>query len=118
MKMLTLPLTVIQVRAAELKSRLEKISDQRLTVELLDLPSKAGGGSLPQLELPSQCLGVRADTMAANAIERWMRNHTPPIIGRIEDERFIMDPRTLQEEELDIIEKAFKEMLTDSNRTR
>ena len=118
LKMLTLPLTVIQVRAAELKSRLEKISDQRLTVELLDLPSKAGGGSLPQLELPSQCLGVRADTMAANAIERWMRNHTPPIIGRIEDERFIMDPRTLQEEELDIIEKAFKEMLTDSNRTR
>jgi hypothetical protein len=38
---------------------------------------------------------------------------TPPIIGRIENDRFIMDPRTLQEEELDIIEKAFADMLAD-----
>ena len=113
LRMLTLPLAVIQGRAAELKSRLEGVSGGRLTVALLDLSSKAGGGSLPLLDLPSRCLGVSVNGTAANAVERWMRNNTPPIIGRIENDRFIMDPRTLQEEELDIIEKAFADMLAD-----
>ena len=113
LRMLTLPLAVIQGRAAELKSRLEGVSGGRLTVALLDLSSKAGGGSLPLLDLPSRCLGVSVNGTAANAVERWMRNNTPPIIGRIENDRFIIDPRTLQEEELDIIEKAFADMLAD-----
>jgi L-seryl-tRNA(Ser) seleniumtransferase len=112
LRMLTLPLTVIQGRAAELKSRLERLPGRRLTVELLDSASKAGGGSLPLLNLPSRCLGVTVDEMSTNAVELWMRSHTPPIIGRIEDDRFVMDPRTLQEEELDIIETAFADMLT------
>jgi L-seryl-tRNA(Ser) seleniumtransferase len=109
--MLTLPLAVIHGRAAELKSRLERVADERLTVELLDFSSKAGGGSLPMLDLPSRCLGVSVAGTSVNAVERWMRNSDPPIIGRIENDRFIMDPRTLQEDELDIIEKAFAAML-------
>jgi len=118
LRMLTLPLTVIQGRAADLKSRLEQVSGGRLTVELLDFSSKAGGGSLPLLDLPSRCLGVTVDGTSTNTVEQWMRNHTPPIIGRIENDRFIMDPRTLQEEELDIIEKAFADMLADGSQRR
>jgi L-seryl-tRNA(Ser) seleniumtransferase len=47
-----------------------------------------------------------------------MRNSNPPIIGRIENDRFIVDPRTLQEEELDIIEKAFADMLAEDAQRR
>lgn len=118
LRMLTLPLTVIQGRAADLKSRLEGLPGGRITVELLDFSSKAGGGSLPLLDLPSRCLGVTVDGRSANAIELWMRSSTPPIIGRIENDRFVMDPRTLQEEEPDIIEKAFAEMLADGSKRK
>jgi L-seryl-tRNA(Ser) seleniumtransferase len=111
LRMLMLPLTAIHGRAAELKSRLERLPGERLKVELLDISSKAGGGSLPMLDLPSRCLGVTVDGTSVNAVERWMRNSNPPIIGRIENDRFIVDPRTLQEEELDIIEKAFADIL-------
>jgi L-seryl-tRNA(Ser) seleniumtransferase len=111
LRMLTLPPSVIRGRATDLKARLDRLAGGRLTVELLEMSSKAGGGSLPLLNLPSHCLGVTVGNMSANAVEGWMRNHTPPIIGRIENDRFIMDPRTLQEEELDIIEKAFADML-------
>jgi L-seryl-tRNA(Ser) seleniumtransferase len=113
LKMLTLPLKVIRGRAAELESRLDRTAGGRLTVELLDFSSKAGGGSLPLLDLPSCCLGIRVDGKSANAVELWLRNYTPPIIGRIENDLFIMDPRTLQEDELEIIEKAFADMLAD-----
>ena len=111
LRMLTLPLAVIHGRAAELKSRLERVPGEGLKVEMLDISSKAGGGSLPMLDLPSRCLGITVGGMSVNAVERWLRNSNPPIIGRIENDRFIVDPRTLQEEELDIIEKAFADML-------
>ena len=118
LRMLTLPLALIEARAADLKSRLERISGGRVGVELMDLCSKAGGGSLPLLNLPSRCIGVIVKEMSANGIELWMRRHTPPIIGRIENDRFIMDPRTLQEEELELIEKAFADMLADDSTKR
>jgi L-seryl-tRNA(Ser) seleniumtransferase len=118
LRMLTLPLTVIQGRAAELKARLERVPGERLKVALLDVSSKAGGGSLPMLDLPSRCLGITVDGASANTVESWMRNSNPPIIGRIENDRFIVDPRTLQEEELDIIEKAFADMLAVGNNGR
>jgi L-seryl-tRNA(Ser) seleniumtransferase len=118
LRMLTMPLAAIRARAAELKSRLERASGKGLTVELLDYSSKAGGGSLPMLDLPSRCLGVAVEGTSANAVERWMRKNNPPIIGRIENNRFIMDPRTLQEEELDMIEKAFADMLAASTHGR
>jgi L-seryl-tRNA(Ser) seleniumtransferase len=113
LRMLTLPLAAIQGRAADLQSRLERVSGGRITVDSMDLPSKAGGGSLPLLNLPSRCLGATVTGISANSVELWMRNNSPPIIGRIENDRFIMDPRTLQDEELEIIEKAFADMLAD-----
>ncbi len=114
LRMLTLPLSVIQGRAAELKARLDGLGDNRLSVDPMDLASKAGGGSLPLLNLPSRCLGIRLADRSANALEAWLRNHTPPIIGRIENDRFIIDPRTLQEEELEMIETAFAALLSES----
>jgi L-seryl-tRNA(Ser) seleniumtransferase len=37
-----------------------------------------------------------------------MRSNDPPIIGRIEDDLFVMDPRTIQEDEFTTIETAFE----------
>jgi L-seryl-tRNA(Ser) seleniumtransferase len=94
-----------------LKSRLESIDKDRIAAVLLACNSRAGGGSLPLLNLPSRCVGIRINGISANAIERWLRNATPPVIGRIENDQFIMDPRTLQEEDMDIVEKGFRQML-------
>ena len=40
-----------------------------------------------------------------------MREITPPIIGRIENDFFMMDVRTIQEKELDVITEAFEQLL-------
>ncbi len=66
---------------------------------------------MPLLDLPSKCLGVRIQGMSANEVERNMRHNTPPIIGRIEDELFSMDLRTIQEDEFIVIETAFRNIL-------
>jgi len=40
-----------------------------------------------------------------------MRSHTPAIIGRIDNDRFVMDPRTLQQGDDEVIASALKTIL-------
>ena len=113
LRMLTLPYDDIAKQAARLGNMLQNINDARLSIKLVDLSSRAGGGALPLLDLPSKCVGVKVEGMSVNAVERYMRNNMPPIIGRIEDDLFIIDLRTIQEDELQFIESAFSNMLGD-----
>ncbi len=66
---------------------------------------------LPLQELPSKCIGIKIKGISANAIEKYMRENTPPIIGRIEEDFFIMDLRTIREDEFSFIEDAFEKIL-------
>ncbi len=114
LRMITESVENIAKRAGSLKKMLEKVDRSRLKIDLLDLSSRAGGGSLPLLELPSKCLGIIVDGISANTIESKLRSNSPPIIGRIEEDYYIIDPRTVQDEELAIIENAFDHLLNKS----
>jgi L-seryl-tRNA(Ser) seleniumtransferase len=98
-------------RAERLADDLNAIGEPRLEICRLERSSKAGGGAMPLLELPSICLGIKVQGMSANKLEKNLRLNSPPIIGRIEDDRFIMDPRTLLEADLPIIRTAFEKLL-------
>jgi L-seryl-tRNA(Ser) seleniumtransferase len=108
LRMMLMPLDAIASLAERLRTALEAACGDRLHIALLDRTSRAGGGSLPLLRLPTRCVGVRAAGMSASRVERAMRGYCPPIVGRIEDDLFVMDPRTLQEEEIDMIVAAFE----------
>jgi len=111
LRLMTLPLDHIESNAKTLFGMLENIGDQRLSVDLIDIFSRPGGGSLPLLKLPSKGVGVKVEEISVNAVEKQMRNNECPIIGRIEEDLFIMDLRTILDDELQLIENAFKHML-------
>ncbi len=90
---------------------LENIGNSRMEIKLIDRSSMAGGGSLPLLDLPSKCVGIKLKGISADAIKEYMRRNTPPVVGRIEEDLFVMDLRTIQDDELQIIATAFKNML-------
>ena len=111
LRMIMLPLPEIQSRARNLADRLTRIGDPRMHIQLLERASKTGGGALPLMELPTLCIGIQIDGLSANTLEKKMRNNDPPIIGRIEDDLFIMDPRTIQEDEYATITLAFENQI-------
>ena len=111
LRMLTINIGDIETRASNLVEELKNIGKSRLEISLIERSSKAGGGALPLLELPSRCLRIRLQGMSANALEKSLRKNDPPIIGRIEDDAYIMDPRTLRDDDLPIIGKAFENVL-------
>jgi L-seryl-tRNA(Ser) seleniumtransferase len=112
LRMMLQPIATLAEKAERLKKMLESTGHKRLTVASLDLVSRPGGGSLPLLELPSKGLGVKIDGLSANAIEKSLRLNSPPIIGRIEDDLYTMDMRTLQDDELETIRSAIETLLT------
>jgi L-seryl-tRNA(Ser) seleniumtransferase len=111
LRLMTLPLDHIESNAKTLFEMLENIDDPRLSVSLIDIFSRPGGGSLPLLKLPSKGVGVKVQGISTSAVEKQMRNNECPIIGRIEEDLFIMDLRTILDDELQLIENAFKHIL-------
>jgi len=103
LRMLTEPFEHIEKKAARLLRSLEKLEEPRLRVSTKNISSKTGGGSLPLLNLPSKCLELQIKNMTASRIEKAMRANDPPIIGRIEDDIFIIDLRTVLDDESSII---------------
>ncbi len=111
LRLLTTPESVIARRADRLSTRLSAKAPADVEIKTLQRSSKAGGGSLPLLELPSVCIGIRIPGVSANALEKQMRASSPPVIGRIEDDTFIMDLRTIQDDEIDLIGTALDNLL-------
>ncbi len=113
LRMLTEPMAPIAHRAASLIDQLEQLNCARLRVKQVQRASKAGGGSLPLLDLPSQCVALAHDDMSAHQLETFMRLHCPAIIGRIENDCFLMDMRTVQDDEPPIIVAAVNQMVQE-----
>jgi L-seryl-tRNA(Ser) seleniumtransferase len=112
LRMLTLPLAQIVHRAERFAEMAAAEAPPRLNIRMLDRTSRVGGGALPLQELPTRCAGIEIDGISANGIERRMREHVPPVIGRIEDDCFVLDFRTVRDDDLDIIVSAIRSLLT------
>jgi L-seryl-tRNA(Ser) seleniumtransferase len=65
----------------------------RLALE--ESTSQIGSGALPTEELPTMVIAVTHATFNANRIAERFRRADPPIIGRIQEGRFLLDLRTI-----------------------
>lgn len=103
-KMLTSIPTLAMLTAKE--DVLRRLADEAVTaltprlkagwsVEALAVQSRPGGGSLPEATLPSAAISLTHDEMSLETIEARFRTAALPIIGRIEDGRFLLDLRTV-----------------------
>jgi len=113
LRMLTEAMAPIAHRAAALIDQLKQLNCDRLQIKQIERASKAGGGALPLLDLPSQCVALAHEDMSAHQLEIFMRMRCPAIIGRIEDDYFLMDMRTVQDDEPQIIVAAVNQMVQE-----
>jgi L-seryl-tRNA(Ser) seleniumtransferase len=75
-------------------------------VEVVAAESTVGGGSLPGERLPTSAIAIRPRRGGAADLLRRLREHEPPVIGRIVEERVLLDPRTVLPGEDDAIVEA------------
>jgi L-seryl-tRNA(Ser) seleniumtransferase len=79
------------------------LMNRGIAADLVPAESTVGGGSLPGERLPTTALAITPRPgRAANLLQR-LREHDPPVIGRIEQERVLLDPRTVLPDEDDAL---------------
>ncbi len=95
---LAAPLSSLQARAEKLALRL-KTSFNDIDVELLKGSSRVGGGALPTAELPTVLLSLQTPHMDPSRLAGRLRCGTPPVIVRLQQERVLLDLRTVNPEQ-------------------
>ncbi|MDD2501514.1 MAG: L-seryl-tRNA(Sec) selenium transferase [Geobacter sp.] len=95
-------LRLLRLTAAELKKKGQRAARQlrsklptTVTIELVPGISHVGGGALPLAELPTWLLAIRSAEFSAKEIEEGLRRQPVPVIGRINRGDFILDLRTI-----------------------
>ncbi|HEC99962.1 MAG TPA: L-seryl-tRNA(Sec) selenium transferase [Proteobacteria bacterium] len=111
LRLLTRPVSEIHKKALQLYRRLTKIALDHLSLQVIDVDSQVGGGALPLQKLPSRAVAVRPRGFSVTELEARMRSLPRPVIGRIENDQFIMDMRTVSTEEIPHIVEAIKTVL-------
>ncbi len=72
--------------------------------------SAVGGGSLPEVTLPTSVLALPA--VAPDPLLARLRACDPPVVARIEEDRVVLDPRTVMPWEDEDVVRAVREVLT------
>ena len=95
-RMLDADAEAIELRAQALAERLK---ENGWKVALVSGSSAVGGGSAPGVSLPTVLLAVEREGYSAESLEARLRSLEPPVIARIQDERVILDLRTVLDDE-------------------
>jgi len=91
----TRPMDEIRGLGETLVPRLQAALGAEFRIQLQDSTAQIGSGALPTEELPTAVISVAHPKLSANAIATKFRAADPPIIGRIKDDRFLLDLRTI-----------------------
>jgi L-seryl-tRNA(Ser) seleniumtransferase len=88
-------LRMLAETADSIRARAERLRAMapRLPSKLIPGRSVAGGGSTPDQSLPTWLIAIEGDAVE---MEKRLRMASPPVIGRIEDGRLLLDLRTVQ----------------------
>ena len=95
LRMLTERLAAVRRRARRLLRRLSPPVAAALGAALVEGRAQVGGGSLPLVELPTVALAIGTPERSAQQLDQALREGEPPVIGRIADDRLLLDCRTV-----------------------
>ena len=91
----TRPMQEIRTMGEMLLPKLAGSLGKEFQLSLEDSTAQIGSGALPTEELPTVVVTVGHKKLSANSIAQKFRAADPPIIGRIKDDRFLLDLRTI-----------------------
>lgn len=81
-------------------------------VKLLQDISRAGGGSLPEVDLPTYTVTIKPFSISTRRLEERLRLGNPPIIVRVREDRIIIDARTVEPKQIPVLIPSIKTALT------
>ena len=99
LRMLRLTAQELKKKGQQTVRRLRTQLPDSITIELIPGISQVGGGALPLAELPTWLVAIRSARFSAGEFEAGLRRQPVPVVGRIAQGDFLLDLRTVADEE-------------------
>jgi L-seryl-tRNA(Ser) seleniumtransferase len=109
--MLATPEPTLEARAQRLSAACQEAAPA-LQFTPVRVRSAVGGGALPTVEPWSWAVAATARDAggpSADALDARLRRGTPPVVARIAEDRLLLDVRTLGDDDLPAVARAFAE---------
>jgi L-seryl-tRNA(Ser) seleniumtransferase len=96
-------------RQAQRMAKKIKAAAKHVEVTTIDGFSQMGSGSLPTQDIPTHLVAIRPKNMNAETFAGGLRASATPIFTRVEQEKVLIDPRTLRaNDEQEVVEAIVK----------
>jgi len=112
--MLSMSAETIARRVRRLRRRLPAAVQAAYQPRVIDGSSAVGGGALPLAQLPTTLLGLRPTFCSVTELERRLRCRHPAIIGRLAQDQYLLDLRTVLDREIPEIAMALQQLVPSS----
>jgi L-seryl-tRNA(Ser) seleniumtransferase len=110
LNMLGLTAEDLRRRCLALGKAIGEALGEAATVETVPETSPVGGGALPLIELPGFALALTPRNLSVDDLAARLREGELPLVGRIQEGRLLLNPRTITREE----EELLPDLLADS----
>ncbi len=100
LSMILAPLPKLKKKAEKLAKKLKEKVGTKYSIEVIEDVSMVGGGALPLEELPTAIVALSTKNLSASKLESKLRKSDPPILGRVREDKVLLDVRTIQPEEI------------------
>ncbi len=110
LQMLSISAEALKQRCEKLLPKLQELLGDSVDLNLCEASATVGGGALPLTELPGTAIALVPKQISLNELTTRLRHCEPAVVGRIQDDRFLIDPRTLNRDEEDLLLNALKEI--------
>jgi L-seryl-tRNA(Ser) seleniumtransferase len=100
--------TMLTATPGQIERRAQRLMDAlgpsgNYDAEIIDGRSTVGGGTTPGLTLPTRLLALTHRLLSPDSLEAALRRLDPPVIARIDNQRVVLDLRTVFEDEDDLL---------------
>ena len=109
-RMALAPLDQLESRARTIARGLT-VTAGAVKVEATPTRSVGGGGSLPGVELGSWAVALAPGGERASELQRALRRSDPPVVARVEDDRVLLDLRTVAPQDDPMLTEAIAGIL-------
>lgn len=104
LKAISRPIDDIERSARQIADSMGKTPG--IQVEVIDGFSEVGGGSLPGENMPTKLVALTSDSQSPLDLAKAFRMSDPPVFGRVGDDMFLLDLRTVEDSDIPAIVQA------------
>ena len=113
LQMLAMTESEVKKRARRLQQKIRTALADQVDTAIVAEASQVGGGALPLTELPGYAVALTPRNCSVEELAIRLRQGNIPLVGRLQEGRLLLNPRTIFAAEETLVVTALKEALED-----